>query len=261
MAAMSAPDAALPPIIGLSSMATRGLLAELFADLADRGGPPVALESVGGVDAERRVRAGEAFDLVILAADAIDRLLADGLLRLGSRVDLVRSPVAVAVPAGAPRPDIGSVAALRQAVQTAPRIGLSGGPSGAHLRRLFAEWGLGDAVSARLIQAPPGVPVGRLLASGEVALGFQQLSELMHLDGVDLLGPLPPGTALDTVFAAGIGAGSPRAAAVRECLAALTAPAAVPAMRRHGMVAAAAAPAAFDAAASATLSPAQGASR
>ena len=93
----------------------------------------MAIESVGGVDAAKRVQAGEAFDVVVLAADAIDKLVAAGRVVAGSKVDLVHSGVAVAVRAGAPRPDIGSEEALRHAVLAARSIGYSTGPSGVAL--------------------------------------------------------------------------------------------------------------------------------
>src|SRR5687768_5027885 len=116
-------------ITGISSMATRPLLAELCAAYTQRAGQEVTIESVGGVDAVKRVTAGEAFDVVVLAADAIDNLLAAGRVVAGSKTDLVRSPVAVAVKAGAPRPDLSSEEAVKRAVLAAPTLGYSTGPS------------------------------------------------------------------------------------------------------------------------------------
>ncbi len=149
-----------PSLHCISSMATRQLLAALTQQWQQRGGGPVQVESVGGVDAARRVAAGEAFDVVVLASDAIDKLLATGHLLAGSRRDLVRSGVAVAVRTGAPRPDIGSESALRDAVLAMRSIGYSTGPSGTALLQLFARWGLADRLQDKLPQAPPGVPVG-----------------------------------------------------------------------------------------------------
>ena len=220
---------------GISSMATRQVLAELIGDYQRQAGVAVRIESVGGVDAARRVQAGEPFDLVVLASDALDRLVASGHVVPGSRVDLVRSPVAIAVHAGAPRPDVSTEAALKQAVLDAPSIGYSTGPSGDHLARLFARWGLADTLKARSVTPPPGVPVGRLVAEGAVALGFQQLSELIHLDGIQVLGTLPPGADFITTFSAGLCAGSSQATAVQALLRFLTAPASAAVKRRHGM--------------------------
>ena len=232
------PHTSPAPLNGISSMATRQLLAELLASWQVQGGHTVAMTSVGGVDAAKRVATGEAFDVVVLASDAIDTLLAAGHLLPGSRVDLVQSAVAVAVPAGAPQPDIGSEAALRAAVLAAPTIGYSTGPSGTQLLKLFARWGIADQLQGRLMQARAGVPVGSLVASGEVALGFQQRSELIGLAGITLLGDLPAPVQIDTIFSGAVAATSQQADAVRALLAWLASPATAAAKQRHGMAAA-----------------------
>lgn len=218
------------PLTGISSMATRQLLADLVADW----GRPVSMESVGGVDAARRVQAGEAFDVVVLASTAIDKLIAEGHLQPG-RVDIVRSGVAVAVRAGAARPDIGSEDALRHAVASARSLGYSTGPSGVHLAKLFERWGIAAQIKDRVVEAPPGVPVGALVARGEVELGFQQLSELMHLDGIDVLGPLPSAVQVLTIFSAGVGVRSTQPEGARDFLAYLASDAVADIKRRHGM--------------------------
>ena len=188
----------------ISSMATRQLLADLATQWKRVSDIEVSIESVGGVDAAKRVLAGEAFDGVVLAGDAIDKLMAAGCVLAGSRVDLVQSSVAVAVKAGMAVPDISSEAALRSAIVAAPTIGYSTGPSGVALIKLFKKWDLLDELQARIVQAPPGVPVGALVARGEVALGFQQLSELMGLDGIAVVGTLPEPIAITTIFSAGV---------------------------------------------------------
>jgi molybdate transport system substrate-binding protein len=226
------------PLRGISSMATRQVLAELASAWQARGGAPVGIESVGGVDAAKRVAAGEAFDVVFLASDAVDKLLAAGHALAGSRVDLVRSGVAVAVKAGAPRPDIGSEEAVKQAVLAAPTIGYSTGPSGTALMKLFERWGIAQEVKQRTVQAPPGVPVGSLVAQGEVALGFQQFSELMHLEGITVLGPLPEAIQINTVFSGAVCAGAAQPQAVRELLAFMGSAATADIKRRCGMDAA-----------------------
>lgn len=216
-------------------MATRQVLAELATGWEKQSGVHVAIESVGGVDAARRVQAQEAFDVVVLASDAIDKLIAAGRVVAGSRADLVHSGVAAAVRAGAPKPDIATEDALRRAVLAAPTIGYSTGPSGLALVRLFERWGIAQEVQARTVQAPAGVPVGALVARGEVALGFQQLSELMHLPGISVIGPLPEAVQITTIFSAGLCAGSAQAAAVRQMLDYMASPDADEAKRRHGM--------------------------
>jgi molybdate transport system substrate-binding protein len=222
-------------ITGISSMATRQVLAELVADYERLSGRTVGIESVGGVAAQRRVADGEPFDIVVLAADAIARLAAAGRVDTNSCVDLARSGVAVAVAAGAARPEIGSEAAVRDAILAARSIGYSTGPSGAHLTRLFERWGIAGTIAPRIVQAPPGVPVGALIARGEVELGFQQTSELMHLSGIEVIGPLPPEIQATTVFSAGVCTASLLPDAARALIAFLASTQAESAKLAHGM--------------------------
>jgi molybdate transport system substrate-binding protein len=219
----------------ISSKATQAVLADLTQTYQAQTGVLWQVEAVGGVDAARRVQAGEVFDAVILANDAIDRLIASGQLVAGSRADWVRSPVAVAVPQGAPRPDIGSAQALKAAVLAATKVAYSTGPSGVYLEKLFDQWGISAAMQGRCVQAPPGVPVGALLARGEASLGFQQLSELMGVDGLVVAGPLPPAIQTLTIFAGGVCALSTAPVQASALLAYLGAPGTAAAKQRHGM--------------------------
>lgn len=219
----------------LSSMATRALLTDLIADFGRRTSYTVRLESAGGVDVARRVQGGEAVDLVVLAANAIDQLVDSGRLLAGSRVDVVRSGMGVAVQAGQLRPDVGSEAAVRQAALDAATIGYSTGPSGKYLVSLFERWGIAQQIASRIVQAPSGVPVAALVARGDVALGFQQMSELLGQPGIDVLGPLPPEIQHITVFAAAVSATCTRTDAARALLDFVAGADAVACKRRHGM--------------------------
>ena len=216
-------------------MATRQLLAELVADYKKITNANITIESVGGVDAAKRVQTGEAFDVVILASDAIDKLIAAGHIDPTSKVNLVNSGVAVAVRAGATVPDISSEAAVKAAVLAAKTISYSTGPSGVALAKLFEHWGIAEQIASRIVLAPPGVPVGSLVAKGEVELGFQQLSELIHLGGISIVGPLPPEIQITTTFSAGVCTASMQADAVKAMLAYMTSPAASAAKLRQGM--------------------------
>ena len=222
-------------ISGISSMATRLLLAELGAAYQRHSGVAVEFEAAGGVDAAKRVQAGEAFDLVVLASEAIDKLAVGASVIAASKTDLLRSTVAVAVRAGAPRPQIGSEEALRRAVLACASIGYSTGPSGVALLQLFERWGIAAELQPRIVQAPAGVPVGELVAAGRVELGFQQLSELTHLAGIEVLGPMPAGCEIVTTFAAAICTTSTQPQAVRSLLDFLRSPACDAAKRRQGM--------------------------
>jgi molybdate transport system substrate-binding protein len=207
-------------------MATKTLLAQLGGNYTARTGQAVHIESVGGVDAARRVQAGEALDVVLLASDAIERLIASGHVQQGSRVDWVNSPVAVAVQASASAPDISTPVALQQALLAAPSISYSTGPSGNYLAQLFEQWGIAQAMKAKLVVPPPGVPVGSLIASGQAALGFQQLSEMLGVPGITVVGNLPEGAAFITTFSAGVPAdlAAERVKAVQAFLNFLNAP-------------------------------------
>lgn len=222
------------PIRIISSMATRTLLAEIASRYRDRNGVEVHIESVGAVTAVKRIEAGDAFDGAVLSSTSVSQLIAGGCL-LAPRTDFARSGVAVAVKAGAPRPDIRTEDAVRRAVLLAPTVGYSTGASGAALARLFARWGITDQIRSRLVVPPPGIPVGSLLASGELALGFQQLSELMFLDGIDIVGMLPDAIQVDTVFAAAQTVQAAQAHALTSFFAFLNESGLVSVKQAHGM--------------------------
>lgn len=215
----------------LSSMATRHLLADLTPEAERRTGCTIEVRSVGGVEAARMVRAGEAFDLVVLASGALAALEGEGWIVPGSRMVLFCSGIAAAVPAGYAHPPFGDAEAVGRAMRAARRVGFSTGPSGTYVAGLAARWD----VAERLVQAPPGVPVGALLAEGAVDLGFQQWSELLGLPGIEIVGPLPADVQSVTVFAGGIGPDSAAPEQARAVMGALRAPEAEETIRRNGM--------------------------
>ncbi len=155
----------------------------------------------------RRQR-GEPADIVIVAAAALDDLIAQGKVVAGSRVDLVRSTISMAVRAGAPRPDISTVAALTATLLAAKSIAYSASASGVYLStELFQQLGIADRVLPKSRNAA-GERVAALLARGDAEIGFQQVSELLPEPGIDYVGPLPPGAQRVTVFSAGIVVGA-----------------------------------------------------
>ncbi|HEX7080697.1 MAG TPA: substrate-binding domain-containing protein [Gammaproteobacteria bacterium] len=222
------------PLELVSSMATRGVLKELASRYEAATGRSVTPEAAGGVEVAKRVRAGEKFDVVVLASDVVDELIAEGRLA-GPRADIVRSPIAVAVRAGAPRPDIGSEAAVKQAVSAARSLSYSTGPSGRYLERMFERWGLLDEIRPRIVVPRPGVPVASLVADGTAEIGFQQLSELVGHPGVDVLGTLPAEIQSVTIFSGAVTAGCARPEAARDLLEFLRSPSTAETKQRYGM--------------------------
>jgi molybdate transport system substrate-binding protein len=222
-------------IAGLSSMATRRILADLARDYESRNGIGVDIRSMGGVEAAKWVRTGEPTDVVVLASKVIESLEAEGHLAKGSVRDFARSEIGMAVQAGAPRPGVESEEAVRRAILDARRICYSTGPSGDHLKALCEKWGVVDSVLARALVAPPGVPVASLVARGDADLGFQQLSELIGQRGIEIVGPLPPEIQSVTLFSAGVSSKSAEQEAARALVAYLVSPETGDAKRRGGM--------------------------
>jgi molybdate transport system substrate-binding protein len=219
----------------ISSMATRRILAELAKRFQERSGRSVELVSVGGVEAARRLREGERFDLAALAADAIAALSAGGLVEAGGVTPFARSRMAVAIPAGAARPHFDDEDALKRVVLAAAKVAYSTGPSGAQFLALLKHWEVEAEMSPRLLQAPPGVPVAALLARGEAALGFQQLSELLNEPGVEVIDLPPTAVQATTLFAIGICPNASDDDGAREFASFLASGAAEDVLRRHGM--------------------------
>ena len=222
-------------ITGVSSMATRRILADVGAMYDRKTGVSVAIRSMGGVDAVKAVRSGEPIDVVVLASSPLHQLEVEGHIIAGTSSDFVRSGIAVAVRSGDRQPDITDEQAVRTAMSEARSIGYSSGPSGDHLKALWQSWGLTDAMKERAVQAPPGVPVATLVARGDVTLGFQQLSELLGEPGIEVIGLLPPQIQLMTAFRAGVASASKQVAEARAFIAFLASPDINAAKRRNGL--------------------------
>ena len=210
----------------LSTQAVEGAYRELVVQFEKASGHKVTTIFAGTLDAQKRIAAGESYDLVIMAGAAIDDLVKSGKVVAGSRVDLASSGVGVAVRAGAPRPAIHSTEALIKTLLAAKSIGYSSGPSGVYLTGLFRKLGIADQIKSKLKQTPTGVFVGSIIASGEVEIGFQQVSELAHYPGIDYIGPLPADIQTVTVFSSGLHVGAKSVDAAKAWITFLTSPAA-----------------------------------
>jgi molybdate transport system substrate-binding protein len=222
-------------ITGLSSMATRHILADLARDYERRHGVKVEIRSMGGVEAAQLARAGEPTDIVALASKVMASLEAEGHIAKGSIRGFARSEIGLAVPAGARRPSVENENAVRQAMIEARRLCYSTGPSGDHFKALCERWGLAESVLARALKAPPGVPVATLVAKGEADLGIQQLSELIGQPGIEVVGPLPAEIQAVTIFSAGVSTTSAEPEAAQALVAYLASVESQGAIQRHGM--------------------------
>ena len=182
-----------------------------------------------------RLGRGEPADIVILAAPALDELVKAGKVVPGSRVDLVRSAIGMSVKAGAPKPDISTVEALKKTLLEAKSIAYSASASGTYLANdLFPRLGIWDQIKhkAKRIESER---VGTIVARGDAEIGFQQVSELLPIAGIDYVGPLPEGAQKVTVFSAGIATGSKEPEAAQALIKYFTSPEAAPTISKTGL--------------------------
>jgi len=219
----------------LSTQATEDTYRELVPQFEKATGHKVATIFTGTLDAQKRLAAGENYDMIIMASPAIDAQIKAGKVVSGSRVDLAKSGVGAAVPKGAPKPDISTTEALKKTLLAAKSIGYSTGPSGVYMISLFEKLGLMDQVKPKLKQTPTGVFVGTIIANREVEVGFQQVSEVGNFPGVDYIGPLPADVQQMTVFSSGIVVDAKEAEPARTLVKFLTTPEAGAAFRKRGM--------------------------
>lgn len=194
---------------------------------ASMGSTPTAIPN--------RLARGEEADVVILARESLDRLVAQGLVLKGSEVDLVRSRIGVAVRSGAPSPKISTVKALRRTLLHAKSIAYSDSASGVYVSgELFKRLGVAEQVAGKATMIP-GAPVGETIARGEAELGFQQISELLPVQGIKIVGPIPEAVQKVTVFSAGVAATSKSPDQAKQLIAYLSSPAARAAIEQSGL--------------------------
>ncbi len=219
----------------LSSIATKEAYLELVPPFERSTGHSVTTTWSGTVDIMKRMAAGETYDLVMISANELDQLISQGRIVAGSRVDIAHCGIGVAVRAGAPRPDISSGEALKRALLAAKTVGYTSGPSGVYMADLIERMGITGQVKPKHRGVPSGATVGTIVASGEAEIGFQQVSELVHIKGIDYIGPLPPDVQRVTVFSSGIHSGASQPDAAKALQGYLVAPAAAAVMKRHGL--------------------------
>lgn len=219
----------------MAANAVKESFLELVSAFEKSSGHRVTTTWGGTEGVAKRVSSGEVVDIIIIAAPNIDKLILEGKLVAGSRADFAKSGVGIAVRTCLPRPDISSSEAVKRAVLAAKSVAYSSGPSGFYIADLFKKMGIADQIKDKVKQPASGVQVGELVARGEADLGFQQISELLHVKGIDYLGPLPADIQNITVYSAGLHTAAPAPDAAKALVKFLTAPEAGPIIKKFGM--------------------------
>lgn len=230
-----APLAHATDITVLASPAIREAYGELVPRFEQTTGHKVKTTWVGTTEIVKRMQAREVFDVVIAAADTLEGLVDTGRIVAGSRQDIAASGVGVTVRTGAPKPDISSSDAVKRALLAAKTVGISTGPSGVYMQSLFERLGVAQAVKPKLRIPPSGAQVAELVAKGDVELGFQQVSEIVHVAGAQYVGPLPAEIQRITIFAGGVHAASPEPDSALLFLQFLGSPEHAGVLQKHGL--------------------------
>ncbi len=219
----------------IASAAVKEIVLDVIPAFEKSSGHKVTAIWAGTEAITKRISGGEVVDIVLIAAPNIQKLISEGRLVAGSRADVAKSGIGVAVRAGLPKPDISSGEAVKKAVLAAKSVAYSSGPSGFYLADLFKKMGIADQIEDKVKQTPSGVQVGEVVARGEADLGFQQMSELLRLKGIDYLGPLPADIQHITVFSAGLHTAATAPDAAKALIKFLTGPEAGPIIKKSGM--------------------------
>jgi molybdate transport system substrate-binding protein len=201
----------------IASTAMREVLEELVPMFERASGHKVVLSFQSGSVLPVKVKEGAQVDLVVTTPATIDDLVAAGKVVANTRVDFVRSGAGVAVRAGAPKPDISTPAAFKNALLAAKSVGYSQGPSGVHFMSVLTRLGIADQVKAKGVVPPLGTRVGTLIAKGEAEIGVQQITELIQIPGIDFVAPLPKELQANIIYATA----TPTTAKERDAVAAL----------------------------------------
>jgi molybdate transport system substrate-binding protein len=221
---------------GLFSNGVKAVVLDLLPEFERASGTACSITWASTNMLMDEIGKGATGDLAILTDEAIEGLIRQGKIAAGSRVDLARSAIGIAVRQGASKPDIGSAAALKQALLSARTISYSKtGISGVYFPTVLERLGIATQVAPRVLIPPPGVPVGEVVAKGEADIGVQQISELLPVPGIEIVGPLPAELQKLTVFSAGLFAGARDPDAAKALVTMLASPSARPVYQRKGM--------------------------
>jgi len=221
---------------GLFSNGVKAVVVDLVPEFERASGTKADIAWASTNMLLEQIAKGATGDLAILTDEAIDDLIRQGKIVSGSRVDLARSAIGIAVRAGAPKPDIGSADALKKALLSARAISYSKtGISGVYFPTVLERLGIADATKGKTVIPPPGVVVGEVVVKGEADLGVQQISELLPVPGIEIVGPLPAELQKLTVFSAGVFVGAKDVSAAKAMVTMLTSATARSLYQRKGM--------------------------
>lgn len=219
----------------LSSIATKEAYLVLVPQFERASGQKVTTTWAGTVEIMKRIPGGEVHDLIIVSSTELDELIKQGKIAAGSRLDIAKSGIGVAVRVGAPKPDISSAQALKKTLLAAKTVGYTSGPSGVYMAGLVERMGIADEIKAKFRSVPSGGTIGTIVAAGDCEIGFQQVSELVHIKGIDYVGPLPDDIQRITVFSTGIHAQATNPDGAKALARFLAAPAADSAVKAAGL--------------------------
>jgi molybdate transport system substrate-binding protein len=222
----------------LTAGAMRAVVAAAAADFEKQSGHKVTIDNDTAGGLAKRIDGGEAFDVAIITPAVVDDLASKGKIVAGSRIDLAKVGIGVAVKEGAAVPDIGTVDAFKRALLAAKSVAYidpkSGGSSGIYFDKLLDRLGIADQVRAKA-KLKAGGYVAELVANGEAEIAIHQISEIVPVKGVTLVGPLPAEIQNTTVYAGGIGSAAKGGAAAKALVDFLAGPALEPILKSKGM--------------------------
>ena len=178
-------------IVVWSTISAKEALIELVPEFEHASGHKVAITYAGGTELAKRISGGTSGDLFIGPEEFSGPLITEGKLAGGTRTAFARSSTGLAVRAGAPKPDIGTADKLKSALQAAKSVSYSAGASGIHFVKILEKLGIADSVAAKRVAPRPGELIGAVVARGDADIGVQQISELLPVAGIEILGPLP----------------------------------------------------------------------
>jgi molybdate transport system substrate-binding protein len=221
----------------IAAMALKDAYAELVPRYEKASGDTVVIDWSPTVRVAARLAGGEKADIVVLTAKGVDDLIAKGAAAKGSRVDLAKSPIGVAIRPGAPRPDLSSAEAVRKSLLASQSIVISGGTSSFYLKDLFRKMGIAEAIAPHLHEYGPesGTNVAQVLAQGEGDLGFTQAPQFLNVKGIDYVGPLPAEIQDVTVFSAGVTRSAAAPGEAKRLLQFLTTPESAAVLKKYGL--------------------------